>query len=284
VILARWWSLPASPGAQRQPLAPAAVPAAAPVSGDRRDEQVPGASDEARLPWSLRLRAGWMVAVLRLLAATWRVRVEGLQAFDAALAARRPSLLALWHGTYIPLFVLLAGRQALVFSSRSRRGMVIAEICRRCGYRTALLADRGGEGELARMREALAGQVAAGIAVDGPLGPPRQVKRGAVQLAVEEGRLLFPLAVAARPAWVDRRRWDQRTVPWPFARVAVALGEPLDLGRLPVPAPAAVVNAGRERLAEALRCAEVRAAALLDLPVVPSPAGRGEVEPRGGTP
>lgn len=251
--------------------------AASSPAGDQGRDRPPAADWSPR---AVRVQAGLLLGALRLLAASWRVRAEGLAAFDIALAVGRPSLLAFWDGTYVPLFVVLAGRRALVFSSLSRRGAVIAEIGRRCGYRSALLANAGGEVELERMRQALAGEVAAGIAVDGPLGPAREVKRGAVQLAIEQGRLLFAIAVAADRSWVDEQRWDHFAIPRPLAHVAVVLAPPLDLADLRATVVglgavadteaaavgttlAAAVAVGRERLAAALLAAERRAEELL---------------------
>lgn len=176
-----------------------------------------------------RLRAAvagsaWSLA-LRLQLLTWRTEVHGLEHLDDRLAAGRPTLVVFWHGRYTPLFALLRGRRAVVFTSRSFRGDVIAGICRRFGYRPVQLEDHGGDRSYERMRESLREAALCGIAVDGPLGPYHSVKRGPVQLASELGWPVVPVTFAAERSRVDRGRWDRMEVPRLFTRVVFVMGE-----------------------------------------------------------
>lgn len=75
------------------------------------------------------------------------------------------------------------------------------------------------------------------ITPDGPHGPRFEFKPGAVLLSQLSGRPMLPLAYHATRAW-RFRTWDRFVLPWPFARVVVAIGEPrsipkgLDAARL----------------------------------------------------
>ena len=73
----------------------------------------------------------------------------------------------------------------------------------------------------ALMRE----QVSPVLNPDGPRGPRFKCKPGAVLLAQMSHRPLLPLAYAASHAWLVH--WDKFVLPWPFARIAVAIGEPM---------------------------------------------------------
>ena len=65
---------------------------------------------------------------------------------------------------------------------------------------------------------------------DGPRGPQYEFKAGTVLMARIAGVPIVPLACAADRAWyLDR--WDRFLIPKPFARVAVAVGEPYPIGR-----------------------------------------------------
>lgn len=164
---------------------------------------------------------------LRLQLATWRQEVHGLEPLDDLLARRVPVLVAFWHGKYTPLFALLRGRRAAIFTSASFRGDVIAGICRRFAYRPVQLQDHGRDRSLESMRRALREIPACGVAVDGPLGPYHAVKRGPVQLASELGLLVVPVTFAARRSRVARHRWDRMEVPRLFTRVVFLVGEPM---------------------------------------------------------
>ncbi len=171
-------------------------------------------------------------------------------------------LAAFWHGKYSPLFALLRGRRAVVFTSLSFRGDVIARICRCFGYVPVQLADRGREESLDLMRRSLVGLPVCGTAVDGPLGPRHLVKRGVVRLASELGMEIVPVTFAARRSTTNEERWDRFEVPKLFSRVVFVLGEPMR----PPPglwdADLEEVDRWAERLHEALdtvdREAEVR--------------------------
>lgn len=68
------------------------------------------------------------------------------------------------------------------------------------------------------------------ITPDGPHGPRFEFKPGAVLLSQLSGRPMLPLAFHATRAW-RFRTWDRFVLPWPFARVVVAVGEPRQVPR-----------------------------------------------------
>lgn len=173
---------------------------------------------------------GWIwSACLRLQCATWRKHCEGLERLDQVLADGRPVLFCFWHGKYVPLFALLRGRPACVFTTRSTRGEVIAEVCRRFGYACMQVPAKSQGQAYEIMRRALSLHGNGGIAVDGPLGPYHRVKRGAMKLASELGYLVVPASASARRKRVFRHRWDRLELPGLFTHVGLAVGEPLEV-------------------------------------------------------
>ena len=68
------------------------------------------------------------------------------------------------------------------------------------------------------------------ITPDGPRGPRFEFKGGAIMVAQLCGAPVVPLAFAARPAKVFKT-WDKFVLPWPFARVVIAVGEPAMVAR-----------------------------------------------------
>jgi lysophospholipid acyltransferase (LPLAT)-like uncharacterized protein len=65
------------------------------------------------------------------------------------------------------------------------------------------------------------------ITPDGPRGPVWKVKPGAILLSQMSGRPIVPLSFAASRAWY--LQWDRFVLPFPFARIAVVVGEPLQV-------------------------------------------------------
>ncbi|HVC02116.1 MAG TPA: lysophospholipid acyltransferase family protein [Steroidobacteraceae bacterium] len=67
--------------------------------------------------------------------------------------------------------------------------------------------------------------VSPSITPDGPRGPPWQFKPGAILLAQISRRPIVPISYAASRAWMFH--WDRFVIPKPFARIAIAIGEPV---------------------------------------------------------
>lgn len=143
-------------------------------------------------------------------------------------------MLCFWHGKYLPVFALCRWlwiqqrrESACVFTSQSARGQVISEICRHFGLDCIQIPDVGRKYSYQLMRDALAEHTAGVIAVDGPLGPYRQVKQGAIRLAAELGYFLVPASTSAPRKWVMAQRWDRMEVPGFFSRVGLSMGQPI---------------------------------------------------------
>jgi lysophospholipid acyltransferase (LPLAT)-like uncharacterized protein len=63
------------------------------------------------------------------------------------------------------------------------------------------------------------------ITPDGPRGPRFKLKPGAIFAAQISRKPVVPLAYAAQPARL-LKTWDRFVIPWPFAKVRIAIGEP----------------------------------------------------------
>jgi lysophospholipid acyltransferase (LPLAT)-like uncharacterized protein len=119
---------------------------------------------------------------------------------------------------------------------------------------------------LKHMARALKEGLDVGIAVDGPHGPARQVRPGALWLARVSGCPLLPMSFAARPA-LRFPRWDRHLIPLRGARIVCVYGNPIWLDRREE-----LNNALFARIADTLNAIERRAWELLDsaTPAVPA--------------
>lgn len=217
--------------------------------------------------WHARLMGFLWATAMRIFFSSWRKRCVGMEPVDAAKAAGQKMMLCFWHGKYVPIIVLmywqwiaLRGQTAVVFTSRSKRGEIIAEICRRFGLECVLIPDLGQRRSYALMKAALARHDYGVVAVDGPLGPARKVKQGALRLASELRYALVPVSVFAERKKVMEKRWDAMEFPYPFSRVGLAVG---DLIPVPDDLDREGVRVVSEALIGALDEAEIQAAALL---------------------
>ena len=147
---------------------------------------------------------------------------------------------------------------------------VLGAVMRGClkGYAMeAVPLPRDGKGNpaagLKEMARALKEGIAVGIAVDGPHGPARVLRPGALWLARLSGMPLVVIGAAARPA-LHAPWWDHHIIPPPHARIALVYGEPITIAR-----GAEIDAALCLEVAAALETAEDRAWALLKSPPPP---------------
>jgi lysophospholipid acyltransferase (LPLAT)-like uncharacterized protein len=174
----------------------------------------------------LRLGLGWA-----------RVKtVLGTEHVPAALAKANSFIPVYWHQHQLFCVRYLLGQRALgvklgFLISPSVDGEIGAMIVARLGA----VAIRGssshtGARALRDYYQALAHEgLSPAITPDGPRGPAWKFKPGAILLAQLSQRPMIPMAYAASRAW--KIQWDRFVIPKPFARVAVAVGEPVYVPR-----------------------------------------------------
>jgi lysophospholipid acyltransferase (LPLAT)-like uncharacterized protein len=166
--------------------------------------------------------------IARIWLSTLRVRVIADPSLESV--ADRLWVLAFWHGAQWPLLAWRRRRRTVVMVSWSRDGALQARALRVQGLRVVRgSSSRGGARGLAALVLAMRSEGAdAAFAVDGPRGPREVVKGGAIVAARATGAVVVPMAGAVRRGMVLRRTWDRYAVAWPFTRVDVALGRPIE--------------------------------------------------------
>lgn len=180
------------------------------------------------------MRAGeWL---LRLLGATWRVRVFGRQALLARGANDPRVVYTLWHGQMLP--VVWAHRQPTsVMVSEHRDGEIIARILGRLGFGTVRgSSSRGGARVLLEAIQVLKQGADLAITPDGPRGPRHAYAPGALLAAFRAGADVIPIVASVDRKW-QLKSWDRFEIPKPFARITVVYGTPV----VPVAADARAV-------------------------------------------
>jgi lysophospholipid acyltransferase (LPLAT)-like uncharacterized protein len=182
--------------------------------------------------------------------------VIGAERLEAVGSGGAPVILAFWHNRTVYLAhwlerrFLSRGVPLAALASRSRDGELAAKLGRML-HAVVIRgsASRGGSEGLRRLYRAVRGGTSCAMAVDGPRGPLYEAKPGTVVLAQMTGAPVVPVAWAADRVWA-LRSWDRLLIPKPFARVVMAVGEPLEVPRQ---LDAEQLAAEQRRLEHALR-------------------------------
>jgi lysophospholipid acyltransferase (LPLAT)-like uncharacterized protein len=155
--------------------------------------------------------------------ASCRISFVGKHHEDQFLDRRQPILFAGLHEGLLYLPYHFRDRDGVVMVSASRDGDLIADTMALFGLRAARgSSTRGGKAALDTMTDEInATRCSGGIIVDGPRGPARVAKMGAITLARDTGLPIVPGSWWASHV-LRLRSWDTTIAPLPFARMVFA--------------------------------------------------------------
>jgi len=180
-----------------------------------------------------RIAAPIAVAIVRSWWAMLRVvKVTGDEGLTAAIAAHGAVIPIYWHAQQlVPVRHLLdcakRGMKLGFLISPSVDGELPALLVQRAGAHAVRgSSNTTGARALRDYYEAITRLgVSPALTPDGPRGPPRRCKPGAILLSQMTGRPIVPMAYAASRVWLFPT-WDRFMLPLPFSRVALAIGAP----------------------------------------------------------
>jgi lysophospholipid acyltransferase (LPLAT)-like uncharacterized protein len=198
--------------------------------------------------------------VIAALGSTFRWRRAGLEHLDAVTRSGRQPIMAFWHGRILPATVYFRRRGIVVITSENFDGEWIAGIIERFGYGTARgSTSRGAVKALVQLKRDMAAGKPAAFTLDGPRGPSQVAQPGAVWLAKATGNPIIPFHIESDRHWTATS-WDRTQIPKPWSKVAIAIGEPIEV---PPDSDDAAREQTRLTLEARLRSLEARALAML---------------------
>jgi len=183
--------------------------------------------------------------------------------FPDRIGPSLPVIGAMWHGQHlIAHFAWPKGSAVAALISRHGDAEINAAMLRRLG----VIAIRGSGGRAEKMRRrggvtalrAMLRELAAGTTVMLTADVPkvsRVAGLGIVTLAQLSGRPIRPVAVVTSRR-IDFSSWDRASLPLPFGRGAMVLGDPV---HVPRDADAAALEAARRAVEAGLDAAYARA-------------------------
>ena len=173
----------------------------------------------------------WLLAgFLKLYSWTFRVRIEDPHGVFPQVTGRAFAV-ALWHNRVLfatPVIPKKYRKYLTVLISASRDGEYISTLVKCFGMNSIRgSSSRGGAKAMLEMRHAMAEGFSPILTVDGPRGPTYTVHPGAVALARDGKVPAVPVVFNAKHYW-QLHSWDQMQIPWPFTRLTMVIGKPLE--------------------------------------------------------
>jgi lysophospholipid acyltransferase (LPLAT)-like uncharacterized protein len=183
------------------------------------------------------LTAPILVGLIRFMWWTYRFEIRGDGGLGDLAAQGKPMVLAFWHGDLFIMPWYLSrltdrGVGVTYLVSPSMDGEYAVKLLNVIGGRTVRgSATRSGTKAIRGLyRVIVKHRGSPVVTADGPRGPYHRCKKGAVVLAQLTDAKVVPLAAAPKRA-VRLKTWDRLSVPLPFTRVAVEVGEPVEISK-----------------------------------------------------
>ncbi|MFZ8932627.1 MAG: lysophospholipid acyltransferase family protein [Bacteriovoracaceae bacterium] len=174
--------------------------------------------------------------ILRLLNSSYRYRFVGLENLKHAKnnSPHKSFILASWHQNL--LGGILSQKENLKYlsgmASKSKDGEVIARVATKLGIqvvrgssRSNSGVDKGGKQAKDKMAEYMLQGVSAALTIDGPKGPAKKTKAGALDLSRKTNSHIIPYFVVGQKYW-EFNSWDKFRIPKPFTKIVVFYGHP----------------------------------------------------------
>jgi lysophospholipid acyltransferase (LPLAT)-like uncharacterized protein len=187
-----------------------------------------------RLRWYEELLAFVIFAIIRLVSATWRLRLV-----TPIPEAPGPVIFCLWHNRLALCMKvyeqfgqsLWPDRGLTALISASKDGALLARVLKYFKV-TAIRgsSSRRGREALLEMTGRLQEGFNAAITPDGPKGPKYRVQEGVIALAQITGASIIPVSMKTRAKFLTRS-WDNFQIPKPFARCELYVARPLTVPR-----------------------------------------------------
>lgn len=165
-------------------------------------------------------------SLINLLIKTLSIKRINHAGFDL-ISKDQNCVVAFWHGKMFLGWYLQKNKKFSALVSHSKDGEVLANLLTKWGYRVTRGSSHiGGKEALGMMVEQSNSGNSFAITPDGPKGPARKMKAGAVVLAKKCSQNLFLIGIGYKKK-VVLKSWDSFEVPLPFTKVTAVYSDPV---------------------------------------------------------
>lgn len=169
-----------------------------------------------------------LTLLFRILYGSCRWHVEGLESLEKRIKNNQAAILVYWHGNMLIPYYKLAKYKFHILAGFHRDAELGVMIGKNLGWKffRGSSSKKGSEvfQEIIEFLEKDGNVIA--FTPDGPKGPAKIPKPGAVRAAQKVGVPIIPLAGLSRKSW-GFTNWDTFHLTKPFTKIVIKIGKPL---------------------------------------------------------
>jgi len=176
----------------------------------------------------LRLIGQYIISIAAsVLCKTLRVTVTNSETLEQLANGNKNFIFAFWHGTMLLPWYLNRNKNIAALTSKSKDGDLLARLLKSWNYQVIRgSSSSGGEIALGIMVDYAKNKNSIAVTPDGPRGPAKKLKAGAVVTAKKSGLPLVLIGVGYNKKRT-LRNWDSFQIPAFFSKANAFYSEPI---------------------------------------------------------
>lgn len=176
----------------------------------------------------LRLFGQYIISIAAsVLCKTLRVAVTNGEIFEQLTKENKSCIIAFWHGTMLLPWYLNRSKNIAALISKSKDGDLLARLLKSWNYQVIRgSSSSGGDIALGIMIDYAKNKNSIAITPDGPRGPAKKLKAGAVVTAKKSGLPLVLIGIGYKRKRI-LRNWDSFHIPAFFSKANAIYSEPI---------------------------------------------------------
>ncbi|OGU76064.1 MAG: hypothetical protein A2V93_04140 [Ignavibacteria bacterium RBG_16_34_14] len=164
---------------------------------------------------------------VNLLCKSLKVEIRNKESIDQLRKENKNFIIAFWHGTMLLPWYLHRNERVAALISKSKDGDLLAKLLRKWNYQVIRgSSSSGGDIALSIMVDYAKNNSSIAITPDGPRGPAKKMKAGAVITAKKSG---LPLILVGT-GYIKKRvlkNWDKFQIPAFFTKAKIFYSAPI---------------------------------------------------------
>ncbi len=157
--------------------------------------------------------------LIKLLISTLRIQINNESAHS------KKAVFIFWHSQMLAGWSLFKDKKSCALVSQSKDGEILSALLKKWNYKVCRgSSSKGGKEALSELIVSANEGCSIVITPDGPRGPARQIKNGALIIANECSIPIIPVKIKYAYKKILSRSWDKFEIPYPFTKCEVTFG------------------------------------------------------------
>lgn len=166
--------------------------------------------------------------IINILCKTYKIKKNIPQKTQELLNLDKPFVIAFWHGTMLANWYVNRNKNITALVSPSKDGELLSKILIKWGYNLQRgSSNKSGKESLDILVSKAKNGNSIAITPDGPRGPAKEFKAGAVIIAKKGNLPLILVGVKNKNLYRFNNSWDKFELPKPFSKILLSYSEPI---------------------------------------------------------